>query len=100
MKFARIRRTVALTLVAAVFSVGLVRPRPARAVDTAVLVIGSIAAYVAVVVAGTMLMRHNSPSSWGLLPTDERLQRDPPQPGVHLAHRCKQSSGNLNLVCW
>lgn len=100
MKFERVRRTVVLTVVIALLGVGILRPRPAHAVETAIIVVGSIAAYVAVVVAGTMLMRRNTPAEWGLMPMDQRLRDDRPEPGVDFAHRCKQDSSNLTLVCW
>jgi hypothetical protein len=100
MKFERVRRTVVLTVVTAVLFTGVIRPRPVRAVDTAILVIGSIAAYVAVVVAGTMLMRRNSPAAWGLMPMDQRRLDAQQEPGVHFGHHCHQNSSNLKIVCW
>jgi hypothetical protein len=98
MKLERVRRTVALTVVLTMLCTGIVRPRPAHAVDTAVLVIGSIAAYAAFVVAGAWLMRRNTPASWELVdppPRDEQRE-----PGVHFAPHCRQNSPNLKLVCW
>ena len=100
MKLQGLRRTVALTLVATVFSLGIVKPRPARAIDTAFLVLGSIAAYAAVVGVATWLWRRNTTSSWGLMPMDERLRDQQPEPGLHLANHCTQDDRNLKLVCW
>ena len=97
MKLQRVRRTVALTVVFTMLCMGIVRPRPARAIDTAILVIGSIAAYVAFVAAGTMLMRRNSPASWELV---DNPRDDQQEPGVHFASGCRQNSPNLKLVCW
>ena len=100
MKFERGRRTVVLTAVVALLCTGVLRPQPAHAVETAILIVGSIAAYAAVVVAGTLLMRRDTPAEWGLMPMDQRLRDDRPDPGVNFAHRCKQDSSNLTLVCW
>lgn len=100
MKFERVRRTVVLTVVIALLCADIVRPRPAHAIETAIIVIGSIAAYVGVVVAGAMLMRNSTPESTGLMPMDQPLRDDRPGPGVRFAHRCNQDSPNLKLVCW
>jgi len=99
MKFERIRRTVVLTVIIALLWVGA-RPRPARAVETAVLVIGSIAAYVAFVVGGAMLLRPETPASSGFVPMEQPLRDDRAEPGVHFAYRCDQDSPDLKLVCW
>ncbi len=99
MKFERARRTVVLTVIIALLCVGT-RPRPARAVETAVLVIGSIAAYVGFVVGGAILMRPEAPASSGFVPMEQPLRDARAEPGVHFAHRCNQDSPNLKLVCW
>lgn len=97
MKVQRVRRTIALTVVLTILCMGIVRPRPAQAVDTAVLVIGSIAAYAAFVVVGTILTRR-------YIATSEELMDPPPrdqqEPGVRFAPHCRQNSPTLKLVCW
>ena len=98
MNVQRVRRTIALTLVLTMLCIGIARPRPARAVDTAVLVIGSIAAYTAFVVVGTLLTRRYTATSEELmdpLPRAEHLE-----PGLHFAPHCGQNSPDLKLVCW
>jgi hypothetical protein len=97
MKLQCVRRTVALTVVLTLSCVGILRPRPARAVETAVLVVGSIAAYAAFVAVGTILMRRNTSASWKLMepPRDDRQE-----PGVHFASHCRQNAPHLKLVCW
>jgi hypothetical protein len=98
MKLQRVRRTVALTVVLTMLCMGIMRPRPARAVSTAILVIGSIAAYAAFVTVGTILMRRNSAASWELM--DQPPRDDQHESSVRFAPRCRQNSPNLNLVCW
>lgn len=100
MQFERTRRTVVLVLIIALAFVGTLRPRPAHAVETAVIIIGSIAAYAAVVVAGTMLMRRNTPASWGLMPLDPEARDDRPEPTLRLAPGCRQTAAGVTLVCW
>ena len=99
MKFERVRRTVVFTVVVAVLWCAVFRPRPVRAADTTVLIVGSIAIYIGAVVAGALLMRQNTPGSLGLMPM-ERAVADRAGAGVQPAHRCKQTSGNLTLACW
>ncbi len=98
MKLQCVRRTVVLAVVLTMLCTGIVRPGPARAVDTAVLVIGSIAAYAAFVTVGTMLMRRNTSASWELM--DPPLRADQQEPGVRFAPHCLQNAPNLKLVCW
>lgn len=85
-----------LTIVAT----GTVTPAPVRAdSSTALIIVGSIAAYVGFVVVGTTLYRRTR-SSTDLMPTNpsenDRKRRD----GVGFVQRCPQTSGNLTLVCW
>jgi hypothetical protein len=98
MRVQRVRRTIALTVVLTILCMGLVRPRPAQAVDTAVLVIGSIAAYAAFVVVGTILTRRYIATSEELMDPPPRDQQQ--EPGVHFAPHCRQNSLTLKLVCW
>ncbi len=98
MKLQRVRRTVALTVVFTTLWMGIVQPRPARAADTVVLVFGSIAAYTAFVVVGTLLTRRSTATSMELM--DPPPRDDQQEPGVRFAPHCKQNSPNLKLVCW
>jgi hypothetical protein len=96
----RIRRTVVLTLIVALVGTGSFRPRPARALDTAILVIGSIAAYAAFVVAGTIIYRRSTTSAWGLVPQERPPDRKRNAPRIQFAPRCKPAAGGLTLACW
>ena len=98
MKLQRVRRTVALSVVFTTLCTGVVQPRPARAVSTAILVVGSIAAYAAFVTVGTILVRRKSSTSWELMDLPPR--DDQQEPGVHFGPHCGQNAPNLNLVCW
>ncbi|HVO22671.1 MAG TPA: hypothetical protein VMW56_03480 [Candidatus Margulisiibacteriota bacterium] len=98
MTLQRVRRIVALTVVFTLLCMGIVRPRPARAVDTAVLVLGSIAAYVAFVSVGTLLTRRYTATSMELMEPPPR--DDQQEPGVRFAPHCRQNSPNLKLICW
>jgi len=80
-----------------VFNVAL--PSRARAVDTAVLVISSIAAFVAFVVAGTLLVRNKGPFT--LQPTPEDLSKTADRrDGVRFGPGCPLKDGQPALACW
>jgi hypothetical protein len=92
------KRLVAIIILLTILATGILRPAPARAVDTWVLVVGSIAAYVAVVAVGTILYRRSRSAS-ELLDTQrdaDAAQRE----RVNFVQRCPQNSGNLTVVCW
>jgi hypothetical protein len=80
-----------------VFNVAL--PSRARAVDTAVLVIGSIVLFVGFVVAGTLITRQKGPFT--LQPTPEDLsQIKDRRDSVHFGTGCPMNDGRPALACW
>lgn len=92
-------RLLAVTALAMVLATGAVCPRPARAVDTAVLVISSIAGYVAFVVLGAWLVFREAPSS-ALLPADGTPGEPASGGGLRPGHRCPAPDGGIPVVCW
>jgi hypothetical protein len=80
-----------------VFNVAL--PSRARAVDTAVLVISSIAAFVAFVVAGTLLTRQKGPFTLQQTPEDLSQVKDR-RDGVRFGTGCPMNDGRPALACW
>ena len=80
-----------------VFNVAL--PSRARATDTAVLVIGSIAAFVAFVIVGTLLTRHKGPFTLQETPEDLSKIKDR-QDGVQFGSGCPMNDGRPALACW
>ena len=89
-------------LLLAFLAFGTVRPRPARAVDTAVIVISSIAAYVVFIVGGTWLVytrKHTSQQP--LMPEADLLDADRRESGtMRLAPHCRTADGTMALLCW
>lgn len=96
----RLKRTLAIAAVVGVLSTGLMAPAPARADNTALIVIASISAYVGVLLVATYLVyRTPPPDSFAAMPVPPEDDRRT-QPPVKLAPRCAQQSGGLTLVCW
>jgi hypothetical protein len=96
------KRTVVVAAVIGVLLFGAVRPSPARAVNTAVLVIGSIVAFAGFVVVGTLLTTHRH----GATTLQEVSGEDPDQPAhapgstVRWGAHCRPTSEGQPLVCW
>lgn len=78
------------------------RPRPARAVETAVIVVSAIAGYVAFVLAGTWLVyTREQPTQRALLPEKPLLARDGASPpGFRLGPECRTGDGTMPVLCW
>jgi hypothetical protein len=94
------KRLVAAIAIVSVLYVPLT-PKPARAVDTAWLVLGSIAAYVTAVCIGAWLVFRDTPNPPLMpSPTDVEGPWEQHQEGVRLGLRCAQDSGNLTIACW
>ena len=95
------RRLVAATVITTVLCAGTVTPRRAQAVDTAVLVISSIAAYVAFIAIGAYFVfrgSENPPFLASEVPPDAA---DEPGSGVvRPGFRCAQRDGQVTVVCW
>lgn len=103
----RIRRLIAALLMAAVLGMGIHSPRPARADDTALIVVGSIAVYFGVIFGATWYLRNRgsgfSESSvspflpGGQLPSTAA----PSRPGsVRVGPDCAALKQGLSVVCW
>ena len=91
-----------LVVLATILGTGTLRPQPARAANTAVIVVSSIAAYVVFVVGATWLIytRRQQPLQ-GFLPQETaRLGEEDERAGVRLAHECQPREGTMPLVCW
>jgi hypothetical protein len=97
----KLKRFVAILVVLTLLSTGIVRPKPAHAVNTAWLVLGSIAAYVAAVCLGAYLVYgRNSEPQLLVDVTNPDFGRDRAADGLRPGYRCRQADGDLTLVCW
>ncbi len=96
------RKTVVVLALLVAFAVGVLAPRPARALnteDTAILASSLAVGYVLFVVGATLLVYGNKPHM--MLPAREPLPRKPAtHPRVKWAWHCRQPDGNLALACW
>jgi len=96
------KRTVVVVAVIAALLYGAVRPAPARAANTAVLIVGSIVAFVGFVVVGTLLTTHRQgAASLQEVPgatSDQPLQA--PRGTVRWGTHCRPTSEGQPLVCW
>ncbi|MCK6555870.1 hypothetical protein L6Q96_15035 [Candidatus Binatia bacterium] len=97
----RIRRAMAVMTIVTLLCAGVVTPRRAEAADVAVLVISSIAAYVAFVALGAYLVFRNTPNP-PFLPSETPPDGTggPEASGLRPGYRCAQRDGNLTMVCW
>src|SRR5262245_20963644 len=97
-----LKRFVAILAILLTLSIGTLSPRPAKAVDTAVIVISSIAAYVVFVFVGAYIVYGRNPSPLELMPGP--VGADHPEDGrpdgVRFGYGCRQADGNLTLACW
>jgi hypothetical protein len=80
-----------------VFNVAL--PSRARAADTALIVIGSIVAFVGFVIVGTLLTRQKGPFTLQQTPEDLSKIKDR-RDGVHFGTGCPMNDGRPALACW
>jgi hypothetical protein len=96
-----IKRVVVLIAVMSLLVICTVPPTPARAdgTETALLVCGSIAAYVGLVFLGTWLV-NRSPQPWAEFPEDFQVDRKHPPAALRFGPKCRQNSTELTLVCW
>jgi hypothetical protein len=96
------KQAMVAVVVAAALTFNVVTPPPARADDIAVLVIGSIAAYVAFVTVGTLLTTHREEPLFMQETLPE--QRDPSartqQDAIHFGTQCRPTADGRPLLCW
>jgi len=103
-----LRRLIATILVLAVLAVGTLTPKRAQATDTALIVVGAVAAYVIfIATAAYFIFRKPPPASTQEMPQQfmpgtsaAGLSRDQPDDTVRYAIRCRQDSGNVTIACW
>jgi hypothetical protein len=95
------KRLVAILVGLALVGVGFVRPTPARADDTAVIVVGAIAAYAIFVAIGAwVIYGRQSSSEWSDKPPDLR-DAAADRGGVRFGSRCPPTAdGPLPVACW
>ena len=96
-----LRRALAVIAIVSFLGAGAVTPRRVHAIDTAVLVISSIAAYAAFVALGAYLMFRNTPNP-PFLASETAPDDDTAADGTHVlpGYRCPQQDGNVTVVCW
>jgi hypothetical protein len=97
-----IKRLVVLIAVMSLLVIGTVSPTPARATsggELALLICGSIAAYVGLVFLGTALV-NRSPQAWAEFPEDFQMDRKHPPAAIRFGPKCRQRSTELTLACW
>ena len=96
------KRVVAILALVSMLALNAVRPRAARANDTAIIVVASIAAYVAFVAIGATLAygrgaRIAPAFAPGPPPAEQRPQNDRLRVGPACA---PDANGNVTLICW
>ena len=96
------KRTVVVVAVIGALLFNAVRPSPARAANTAVLILGSIVAFVGFVVVGTLLTTHRQGASSLQDMSDEDLEQRAHAPGgtVRWGAHCRPTAEGQPLVCW
>ena len=108
----RWRKATSVILAAVLFAVltsGTLRPQPASAVGTAVIVVSSIGAYVIFVFGMTWIVYGNrwKDPDQELVATaldahrfDDRLHDQFDTPRVRMAPNCRTTDGQVPLLCW
>lgn len=96
------RKTAVGLLLFALLAFETARPRPARAADTAVIVVSAIAGYVAFILAGTWLVYSRKvPRQSALLPQEPLPARGEVSPlGYRLGPQCRTHDGATPVLCW
>jgi hypothetical protein len=94
------RKAVVSLLLLALLAYETARPRPARAVDTAVIVVSAIAGYVAFILAGTWLVyTRKQPKQRAFLPEKPLPEKDERE-RLHLGPECRTADGTMPVLCW
>lgn len=111
MRWRKVRSVLSLAVLLAVLSSGTLRPQPARAVSTAVIIVSSIAGYVVLVIGLTWIIyghRYNDPdqdqdlvaTASGANRFDDRLRDQFDTHGVRTVPNCRITDGQVPLLCW
>ena len=95
----RSKMALALLVVSVTLIINVAKPARARADNTAILVVGSIAAFAAFVVVGTLLTRNKGPFSFQQSPED-MAQKDERRASVRVGSACPWNDQRPSLVCW
>jgi hypothetical protein len=96
-----LKKLIAALVIAGVLGTGIVQPRPAHADDTAIIVVASIAAWVAFLVIGTYFVYGRDDDEESLLPRDIPVQSRSPDDSFRVGSGClRASEGHMNAICW
>ena len=100
-----IRRLLAVVLIATILGTGVAAPPKAEAVETAVIVVGSIVAWFGIVVLATYLIRHTDSSfaqssESPLIDGQKFMLRPVEEPKVRFGEGCARLAEGPSLVCW
>jgi hypothetical protein len=100
----RVRRGVAVLLIAALLATSVFRPTPAQALDTGEtvgVIFGSIAGYMLIIfIAAAAVYRHRSHPRQPPPVNDLAPMRRDAAPRIALGPDCPHASGAMPLVCW
>lgn len=96
------KRTVVVVAVIVAVLFGALRPSPARAANTAILVVGSIVAFVGFVVVGTLLTTHRQAAACLQEVSGEDADRHVHAPGgtIRWGAHCHPTIEGQPLLCW
>jgi hypothetical protein len=97
----RMKRVVVLIAVMSLLMIGTVSPTPARADSTqiAILAAAALAGYIVIVFIATWLV-YRSPSASTEDEEDPPVDGKQPPAAMRCGPNCRQSSGDLALLCW
>jgi len=99
----KLKRLIVVVLILSMLAMNAVHPKPAQASssNTAVIVLVSLAAYVAVVFAATAYVYGNRTPTQNFAPDINDARRlGASRHSVRVGLHCAQDSGNVTLVCW
>lgn len=109
MRSKKARSVLLLAVMFAVLTSGTLRPQPARAVSTAVIVVSSVAGYVVAVAAITWIIRgrrYRDPDRELVAAAsdahrfNDRLRDQFDTHGVQTVPNCRITDGQVPLLCW
>jgi len=100
--YRKVKRTLTVVTLLGVLGLGIGRPAPALAdgTETALIVVGSIAGYAAIVVVGTLLVYGHGLTPAGPISADWNRLDTRQHSRLRLADRCPQGGPTFTLACW